>query len=402
MFKHKLIALAVLAVATTPLVSASPAFAAGEPKPNTFWWPEQVDLSPLRLHSPESNPMGDDFNYAEEFAKVDLDALKNDLAVLMKDSQDWWPADWGHYGPFFIRMAWHSAGTYRTLDGRGGAGGGRTSRAPDDHRLAAAGQRTGDRPARSQRSARSPVGTAARRARRPRPRQARLQTRRRGDRSVNSFVLAPQKDFAGVWGPADKYQGLRLKKMPQSGPEGGLEQPGRDIDDRHHAVVGHARVPDHAENADRIVIDVLRGGHDAAVVENPVARLFADEDAHTLGADAAIEQVQDQALVGKCVEQAAQLLHVGQFGKVHQVGFAGEDVRDGLVGAVEGADADMDDADTVVLRCIGRRGDPRRRHMLGGKLGHWAAPTASGTPISSSAVITPRSSARPRTRPMDG
>ena len=124
MFKNKLIALAALAVATTPLVSASPAFAAGEPKPNTFWWPEQVDLSPLRLHSPESNPMGDDFDYAEAFAALDLDAVKKDLADLMTDSQDWWPADWGHYGPFFIRMAWHSAGTYRTLDGRGGAGGG--------------------------------------------------------------------------------------------------------------------------------------------------------------------------------------------------------------------------------------------------------------------------------------
>jgi len=124
MFKNKLIALAALAVATTPLVSASPAFAAGEPKPNTFWWPEQVDLSPLRMHSPESNPMGDDFDYAEAFAALDLDAVKKDLADLMTDSQDWWPADWGHYGPFFIRMAWHSAGTYRTLDGRGGAGGG--------------------------------------------------------------------------------------------------------------------------------------------------------------------------------------------------------------------------------------------------------------------------------------
>jgi catalase-peroxidase len=96
----------------------------GEPKPNQFWWPEQVDLSPLRLHSPASDPMGDDFDYAEAFAKLDLDAVKKDLEVLMTDSQDWWPADWGHYGPFFIRMAWHSAGTYRTIDGRGGAGGG--------------------------------------------------------------------------------------------------------------------------------------------------------------------------------------------------------------------------------------------------------------------------------------
>ncbi|MEJ2273983.1 MAG: catalase/peroxidase HPI [Woeseiaceae bacterium] len=96
----------------------------GEPKPNQFWWPEQVDLSPLRLHSPASNPMGEDFDYAEAFAALDLDAVKQDLEVLMTDSQDWWPADWGHYGPFFIRMAWHSAGTYRTIDGRGGAGGG--------------------------------------------------------------------------------------------------------------------------------------------------------------------------------------------------------------------------------------------------------------------------------------
>ncbi|MEJ2298418.1 MAG: catalase/peroxidase HPI, partial [Woeseiaceae bacterium] len=96
----------------------------GEPKPNQFWWPEQVDLSPLRLHSPASNPMGEDFDYAEAFAELDLGAVKQDLEVLMTDSQDWWPADWGHYGPFFIRMAWHSAGTYRTIDGRGGAGGG--------------------------------------------------------------------------------------------------------------------------------------------------------------------------------------------------------------------------------------------------------------------------------------
>jgi catalase-peroxidase len=93
-------------------------------KPNKFWWPEMVDLSPLRAHGAESNPMGDDFNYAEAFASLDLDAVKKDIDAIMKDSQDWWPADYGHYGPFFIRMAWHSAGTYRTLDGRGGAGGG--------------------------------------------------------------------------------------------------------------------------------------------------------------------------------------------------------------------------------------------------------------------------------------
>ncbi|MEJ2384580.1 MAG: catalase-peroxidase, partial [Xanthomonadales bacterium] len=98
--------------------------AMGEAKPNKFWWPEQVDLSPLRDHGIESNPYGADFDYAAEFATLDLAAVKQDIEALMTDSQDWWPADWGHYGPFFIRMAWHSAGTYREGDGRGGAGGG--------------------------------------------------------------------------------------------------------------------------------------------------------------------------------------------------------------------------------------------------------------------------------------
>ncbi len=91
---------------------------------NRDWWPNQLKLNILRQHSTLSNPMGDDFNYAEEFKSLDLHAVKNDLRKLMTDSQDWWPADFGHYGPFFIRMAWHSAGTYRTGDGRGGAGSG--------------------------------------------------------------------------------------------------------------------------------------------------------------------------------------------------------------------------------------------------------------------------------------
>ncbi len=117
---------AALAIVMTPLMAATPALAMGkgEAKPNTFWWPEQVDLSPLRDHGIESNPFGADFDYAAEFATLDLDAVKKDIEALMKDSQDWWPADYGHYGPFFIRMAWHSAGTYRVADGRGGAGGG--------------------------------------------------------------------------------------------------------------------------------------------------------------------------------------------------------------------------------------------------------------------------------------
>ncbi|MGB1581142.1 MAG: peroxidase family protein, partial [Nevskiales bacterium] len=91
---------------------------------NQFWWPERVDLAPLRQHGIESNPMGEDFDYAKAFESLDLQAVKKDIEAVMTSSQDWWPADYGHYGPFFIRMAWHSAGTYRTLDGRGGAGGG--------------------------------------------------------------------------------------------------------------------------------------------------------------------------------------------------------------------------------------------------------------------------------------
>ena len=97
---------------------------------NRDWWPNQLNLKILHQHSAKSDPMGKDFNYAEEFKKLDLAALKKDLAALMTDSQDWWPADWGHYGGLFIRMAWHSAGTYRISDGRGGAGHGNQRFAP--------------------------------------------------------------------------------------------------------------------------------------------------------------------------------------------------------------------------------------------------------------------------------
>ena len=107
-----------------PVLSSGPAHARGEPKSNQFWWPEQLDLSPLRQHGPESNPMGQNFNYAEAFASLDLAAVKKDIEQVLTTSQDWWPADYGHYGPFMIRMAWHSAGTYRVADGRGGADGG--------------------------------------------------------------------------------------------------------------------------------------------------------------------------------------------------------------------------------------------------------------------------------------
>jgi catalase-peroxidase len=104
--------------------------AAGRGTQNQEWWPNQLKLNILRQHSSLSNPMGEKFNYAEEFKSLDLAALKKDLQALMTDSQDWWPADFGHYGPFFIRMAWHSAGTYRTGDGRGGAGTGQQRFAP--------------------------------------------------------------------------------------------------------------------------------------------------------------------------------------------------------------------------------------------------------------------------------
>ena len=124
MFDRTLPLLAALAGALSALVATTLAFANGEAKTNQFWWPEQVDLSPLRQHGAESNPMGDDFDYAAEFRTLDLDAVKKDIEALMTESQDWWPADYGHYGPLFIRMAWHSAGTYRIADGRGGAAGG--------------------------------------------------------------------------------------------------------------------------------------------------------------------------------------------------------------------------------------------------------------------------------------
>ena len=97
---------------------------------NDYWWPNRLDLAPLRMNSPANNPLGADFDYAEAFASLDLDAVVEDLKVLMKTSQDWWPADYGHYGPFFVRMAWHNAGTYRTFDGRGGADGGMQRFAP--------------------------------------------------------------------------------------------------------------------------------------------------------------------------------------------------------------------------------------------------------------------------------
>ncbi|HWQ28685.1 MAG TPA: peroxidase family protein, partial [Dehalococcoidia bacterium] len=100
------------------------------PKSIHDWWPNQPNLQPLRRNSPLSNPQREDFNYAEELKKLDVEALKKDIIEVMTTSQDWWPADYGHYGPLFIRMAWHAAGTYRIHDGRGGADGGYQRLAP--------------------------------------------------------------------------------------------------------------------------------------------------------------------------------------------------------------------------------------------------------------------------------
>ncbi len=111
-------------LAVSMLLFSAPVLSQTKPKPNEFWWPDQLDLTPLRQQSPTSNPMDKNFNYAAEFKKLDLAAVKADLKKTLTTSQDWWPADWGNYGPLFIRMAWHSAGTYRAFDGRGGAGGG--------------------------------------------------------------------------------------------------------------------------------------------------------------------------------------------------------------------------------------------------------------------------------------
>jgi catalase-peroxidase len=108
----------------------SPTPKVGRPRTNQDWWPNQVDLSVLHKHAPQASPLGDDFNYAEEFKKLDVEALKRDVIEVMTTSQDWWPADYGHYGPLFIRMSWHAAGTYRVHDGRGGGGEGAQRFAP--------------------------------------------------------------------------------------------------------------------------------------------------------------------------------------------------------------------------------------------------------------------------------
>jgi len=113
----------LLAISLTTMAPVSNAIAKEEPRMNQFWWPNQLNLAPLRQHSAESSPMGKDFNYAKEFNSLDINAVKADIKKVLTTSQPWWPADYGNYGPFFIRMAWHGAGTYRMGDGRGGSGG---------------------------------------------------------------------------------------------------------------------------------------------------------------------------------------------------------------------------------------------------------------------------------------
>jgi catalase-peroxidase len=124
MLKQKSLSLATMAVAISLGMSSSPVLSQHAQMSNQFWWPESLNLEPLRAHDASSNPYGDDFDYAKAFNSVDLVALKKDIETTLKTSQDWWPADWGHYGGLMIRMAWHSAGTYRMHDGRGGADGG--------------------------------------------------------------------------------------------------------------------------------------------------------------------------------------------------------------------------------------------------------------------------------------
>jgi len=126
----KLPVVAAISLAISAMVIPSLAIASGEAKTNQFWWPKQLNLSTLRSHNETSNPYGKDFNYAQEFNSLDLKALKKDIAKTLTNSQAWWPADWGTYGPLMIRMAWHSAGVYRVTDGRGGASGGQQRFAP--------------------------------------------------------------------------------------------------------------------------------------------------------------------------------------------------------------------------------------------------------------------------------
>ena len=126
MFKKAKLATALAAATISTVLVSNPAISDTSAKSNQFWWPEMLNLDQLRSHDSRSSPYGDDFDYAKAFESVDLKALKADIETALTTSQDWWPADWGHYGGLMIRMAWHAAGAYRIADGRGGA-------APYDH-----------------------------------------------------------------------------------------------------------------------------------------------------------------------------------------------------------------------------------------------------------------------------
>jgi catalase-peroxidase len=132
MFKKLTAVCAACALAGLSWLSTAPVHAQGAPQNKQFWWPDQLDLSPLRQRSAESSPLGKDFDYAKAFRTLDLNAVKADIRTVLTTSQPWWPADYGNYGPFFIRMAWHAAGTYRVGDGRGGAGGGQQRFEPEN------------------------------------------------------------------------------------------------------------------------------------------------------------------------------------------------------------------------------------------------------------------------------